>query len=474
MFLKKIWVIAALATGLAVYSPNPAGAQEKNILEDIQVKIDSIKNNYEASDYRAVISEGRALFNALDNPRQRIQIGKIVLQSYLFLLLDNEDAELMGEFLDFAKILSTKTKDDEIYADIGKYSYERWQWARNSGILDEDERSRLRRESLLFLWKAITIREIEEGHNINALDDEYLFAYVRLFSDICMEYAIIECDSNAYIALMRHVYETAIHGADDERFDRILSKHSPDDNLYIMASYLKAIGRIMEYDDGNLCASTFYEKAKITGNQLESESDPEKKIALFERGHEYLENAAKATHDLTLKADRYMDLATYLKMFEMLRKGKEFSQLLLDIIKYMRLAFLNNPEDNDIRTFYGYSLIDYVRDCFNRRELDDAKRYAVEATTFEWSDLESAYYELSRIQSYIDGEALKAYQNALKALKILDKKHPPSGDAELEDLNVITKKLNFINQVHLTSEPISAEKRKQMELRKAVLQGGGE
>jgi len=473
MSLKKLWIVTFLAAGLAIHSPERANAQERNILEEIQAKIESIKTNFESADYRTVISEGRDLFYALDNPRQRIQIGKIVLRSYLYLLdlQEEEEPELMAEFLDFAKLLATKTKDDEIYADIGKYSYERYLWARKSGILDEEERSRLRRESLLYLWKAIAIREIEEGHNVNALDDELLFAYVRLFSDICMDFSIIECDSNAYIALMRHVYETATIGATNEIFEKILSAHQPDDNAYIIASYLKAIGRIMEYDDGNLCASTYFEKAKITGKQLEYETDPDKKVAIFELGHEYLENAAKATHSLTTKADRYMDLATYLKMFEMLRKGSEFSQLLQDIIKYMRLAFLYNPENNDIRTFYGYALIDYVRDCFNRREYEDAKRYAVEGTTFEWSDIESGYYELSRIQSYIDGEELKAYQNALQALKILDKKYPPSQDAEIEDLNVITKKLNFINQVRLTSEPISAEKRKEMEMRKAVLQG---
>ena len=479
MSLKKSGFTIAIALVLAMGVSIPCGpgrvdAQEKNILADLQAKIDSIRGNFEGGDYRAVIADGRELFDALENPRQRIQVGKIVLRSYLYLLDEKQDAELVVEFLDFAKLLGTKTKDDEIYADIGKYSFERFNWAQKSGILDEEERSRLRRESLLYLWKAITIREIEEGQGSSALQDEYLFAYVRLFADICMEFSIMECDSKAYIALMKHVYEAATQGADSEDFDRILANPllTPDENSYIMASYLKAVGRILEYDGGNLCASTYFEKAKIAGKQLEYEEDPEKKLALLDQGHEYLENAAKATHDLTTKAARYMDLATFLKMFEMLKSGKEFSQLLMDIIKYMRLAFLYYPENNDIRSFYGYALIDYVRDCFNRREYQDAKRYAVEGTSFDWSDVESAYYELSRIQSYIEGEELKAYKNALQALKIVDKKHPPSQDAELTDLNVITKKLNFINQVRITSEPISVEKRKEMDLRKAILQGG--
>ncbi|MFC1889774.1 hypothetical protein ACFL4G_08470 [Thermodesulfobacteriota bacterium] len=474
MPLKKTWTVFIVAAALATSVAGSSWAQEKNILEEIQEKIILIKDHFHAGNYSAVVSEGRILFNTLENPRQRIQIGKVVLRSYIYLLDETANPELMTEFLDFAKVLGTKTKDDEIYADIGKYSYERYQWAQKSGILDESERTQLRREALLYLWKAITIRDIEEGHDITAVDDPLLFAYVRLFCDICMDFSIIECESNAYIILMQHLYEIVTQGLDKDTFDRILADpaNGPDDNITIMASYLKAIGRIMEYDNGNLCASTYFEKAKIVGKQLEYESDPDKKLVYFEQGHDYLEKAAMTTRDLTIKADRYMDLATFLKVYEMLKTGKEFSQLLIDIIKYMRLAFQYNPNNNDIRTFYGYSLIDYVRDRFNRREYEDAKRYAVEATNFEWPDIESAYYELSRIQSYIEGEELKAYQNALKALKILDKKYPASQDANIEDLNIITKKLNFINQARLTAEPISAEKRREMELRKAVIQGG--
>jgi hypothetical protein len=258
---------------------------------------------------------------------------------------------------------------------------------------------------------------------------------MRLFCDICMDFSIIECDSNAYIILMRHLYDLVTKGLGHDTFDQILADPTsgPSDNLTIVASYLKAIYRIMEYDNGNLCASTFFEKAKIAGKKLEYEEDPEKKLVHFEQGHDYLDQAATKTRSHVLKADRYLDLGTFLKVYEMLKEGKELSQLLVDIIKYMRLAYKYNPGSNEICTFY---------------------------------------YELSRIQSYVDGEEFNAYENALKALKILDKKYPPSQDANIEDMNIITKKLNFINQARLTSEPISVTKRREMELRKVIIQGG--
>ena len=477
MPLKRTWIIFVAAALLATSIAGSAWAQERNVLQEIQEKILLIKDYFQAGNYSEVVREGRELYTTLENPRQRIQVGKVVLRSYLYLLdemmEDKPDPELMADYLEFAKALGKRTKDDEIYADIGRYSFERYRWAMRSGTLNASERSLLRREALLYLWKAVTIRDIMGGPANNAVDDLTLFSYMRLFCDICMDFSIIECDSNAYIILMQHLYDLVTKGLGHDTFDQILADPTsgPNDNLTIVASYLKAIYRIMEYDNGNLCASTFFEKAKIAGKKLEYEEDPEKKLVHFEQGHDYLDQAATTTRDHVLKADRYLDLGTFLKVYEMLKEGKELSQLLTDIIKYMRLAYKYNSSSNEICTFYGYSLIDFVRDRFNAHEYEEAKRYAVEGTNFEWSDIESAYYELSRIQSYVEGEEFNAYENALQALKILDKKYPPSQDANIEDLNIITKKLNFINQARLTSEPISVTKRIEMELRKAVIQG---
>ena len=301
------------------------------------------------------------------------------------------------------------------------------------------------------------------------------FVYIRLFQDICKEFAMIECASSSYKALMSHTYWIGMEGVEIGEIEEILA--NPDashgSNRHIIASYLNYVfPQIIQYDAGNICAASYLEKGRIKGKEVEGLTDPQAKLWAFEEGRDYLEQAAEHTRARLLKAQRYYELANYLMVFETLKTGEDYSLLLLDIVANMRLAYEFNPEAEDIRTSYGNALINYSRHTFGKGSYQDAKFYAFEATTFQWPDLESAYYELSRIQSYIPGEEVKAYGNALQALKILDEKYPPSGDAGLTDLNVITKKLNLINQVIITAEPISVEKKREMDNRKKVLDGG--
>ncbi len=229
------------------------------------------------------------------------------------------------------------------------------------------------------MLKALIARAEElEAKGRNSEEYGKFSKYILLYVNRAFEMARYSKVPEIYLIRIREACRLGFGTAYDDRFAQ----------LY----------QVVGFDGGNVRAGVLWQ---IGLDLMNGEApDADEVIATFEE-------AANASRGYVERAEIYRQMADFASR----QDGHGYK---LKAVEYGRMAFKLNPRNVEIQQQYGTSLhvVSYAH--FNSGRYNEALKVAREATSFEWTGDEVAYFDLSRAQANF-GDKINAIVHAEKA-----------------------------------------------------------
>jgi tetratricopeptide (TPR) repeat protein len=235
-----------------------------------------------------------------------------------------------------------------------------------------------------YLLKSILLRETDvEGQARTSPEYELFARHVLFYLERCLEYARTSDSADLYRERVRSMARLGFGTAYDVRFWQI------HDLAY--------------FDDGNMKAAALWQRGLDL--MRDPKATPDDALATFTE-------AAERTHRRRDRAEVYRQMADFVSTLDAPERRVQAAE-------FARQAYELNPGDAEIRRQYGTALHLLSYAAYTSGKFDDALGRAEEAITFEWSGMETAFFDVSRAAAELgrETEALTHGERAYRMAK---------------------------------------------------------
>jgi tetratricopeptide (TPR) repeat protein len=235
-----------------------------------------------------------------------------------------------------------------------------------------------------YLLKSILLRETDaEGHARTSPEYDLFARHVLFYLERCLEYARTSDSADLYRERVRSMARLGFGTAYDVRFWQI------HDLAY--------------FDDGNMKAAALWQRGLDL--MRDPKATPDDALATFTE-------AAERTHRRRDRAEVYRQMADFVSTLDAPERRVQAAE-------FARQAYELNPGDAEIRRQYGTALHLLSYAAYTSGKFDDALGRAEEAITFEWSGMETAFFDVSRAAAELgrETEALTHGERAYRMAK---------------------------------------------------------
>jgi hypothetical protein len=219
------------------------------------------------------------------------------------------------------------------------------------------------------LLKSILLRETDAlGHARTSPEYDLFARHVLFYLERCLEYARTSDSADLYRERVRSMARLGFGTAYDARFWQI------HDLAY--------------FDDGNMKAAALWQRGLDL--MRDPKATPDDALGAFTE-------AAERTHRRRDRAEVYRQMADFVSTLDAPERRVQAAE-------FGRQAYELNPGDADIRRQYGTALHLLSYAAYASGKFDDALARAEEAMTFEWSGMETAFFDVSRAAAELGRE----------------------------------------------------------------------